>query len=395
MANDIGNDKLSPQLWSARLQFLLKNSLVSGAIANTEERAGLKFGYRTHRPYTGGVYAMDYVRDTAPTFQDMVATDEYLDVDQAKIIPMYLDDIDEIQNKYDAMDQYVTRATYQMRNKIDQKVLSEVGNALLGNSTAFTLSTTNVFEKFSQAKAELFNNGCEDMKPWYSVVDGDTISLIEQTMAFNGFKMSDEVLEKGWGLANYLGDWAGLQMFRSQNLPTSVPVVFSDDPTTTHTLTVNGVTFTFIATLAGTAGQVLIDAGSDVDVTLGTNLVAAINGTAVGTKYVQLSAADRAKLAAQSVVAAYTAASNTLTITAAGKITLGGTQTTGVIGTQTMKLPIGQLHAIDLVVQEDVRVNIDRVTDGRQGQIATVFALYGSKMFREGAQRTYAMTITK
>lgn len=139
----------------------------------------------------------------------------------------------------------------------------------------------------------------------------------------------------------------------------------------------------------------LIDAGSDVDVTIGTNLVAAINGTTPGSIYYPLSDADRAKLASQGVTAAYTAGSNTLTLTAAGKMTIGGTQSTGTVGTQTMQLIVGQMDAIDLVLQKDVSVRIDRVTDGRQGRIATTFALYGYKMFREGAQRTYQFTINK
>lgn len=395
MANSIGNDLLSPQLWSARLQYLLKNSLVSAAIANTEERAGLKYGYRVHRPYTGDVYAMTYTRDTVPTFQNMVATDEYLDVDQAKIVPLYLDDIDDIQNKYSAMDKYTERAAYQMRNKIDQGVLAQVSNALLSNSAAVSLTTNNVFQYFSEAKAALFNNGVEDSMPWYAVVDGDTVSVIEQVLGFNGFKTSDDVLENGYGIANYLGNWMGLEMFRSQNLPTTVDIVWSNDPSDTKTLIINGVTFTAKAAIGTTAGAFLIDGGSDVDVTIGTNLVAAINGTTPGTKYYPLSDADRAKLASQGVTASYVAGTNTLTLTAAGKMTIAGDYDNGTLGTQTMSLIIGQMGGIDLVIQKDVAVRIDRVTDGRQGRIATTFALYGYKMFREGAQRTYKMTINK
>lgn len=392
MANNIGADLLSPALWSARVQVLLKNNLVGAAIANTEERAGLSFGYRTHRPYTGDVYAVNYTKGTAPTFQDMTATDEYLDVDQAKIIPMYLDDIDKIQNKYQTLDIYSTRMAYQMRNQIDQKVLAEVANALLGNTTAVTLDTTNVFKTFSNAKADLFNNGVEDTKPWYSVVDGDTVSVIEQTMAFNGFKISDDTLVNGYGIANYLGKWQGLEMFKSQNLPSSVSVVWTN-PSDAMTFKVNNVTFTFKSTIATGAGNVLLD-GSEVDTTMGS-LVKAINGSAVGSDYVQLAAADRAKLAAQGVSASYVTGTNTLTITAFGKIVLAGTQTTGTVGTQTMSCLIGQMGAIDLVLQKEVETEILRVTDGRKGQNITTFDLYGTKMFREGAQRTYKLSIVK
>lgn len=394
MANNIGPDLLSPALWSARVQVLLKNSLVGAAIANTEERAGLTYGYRVHRPYTGDVYAVTYTKGTAPTFQDMTATDEYLTVDQAKIIPMYLDDIDKIQNKYQTLDIYSLRMAYQMRNQIDQKVLAEVSNALLGNSTAVTLDTSNVAKYFSQAKAALFNNGVEDTKPWYAVVDGDTTSLIEQTLMFNGFKVSDDALVNGYGVKNYLGQWQGLDMYKSQNLPTSVDIVWTQ-PSDAQTFILNGVTFTFKTTLGTTAGNVQIDGGGEVDTTIGTNLVAAINGTTAGSLYYPLAAADRAKLAAQNVTASYNASTNTLTLTAAGKMVISGTLNTATVGTQTMSIIIGQHGAIDLVLQKEVETEILRVTDGRKGQNITTFDLYGTKMFREGAQRTYKLTITK
>lgn len=393
MANNIGPDLLSPQLWSARVQRLLKNTLVAGAICNTEERATLTYGYRTHRPYTGDVYAVTYSKGVAPTFQDMEATDEYLDVDQAKIIPMYLDDIDKIQNKYQTLDIYSQRMAYQMRNQIDQKVLSEVSNALLGNTTAISLDTTNAFATFSNAKADLFNNGVEDTRPWYAVVDGDTISTIEQVLGFNGFKVSDDALVNGYGMGVYVGDWQGLRMFKSQNLKTTWDIVWSADPAAGSTFVLNGVTFTFVAALTGVAGQVHLNGA--IDTTM-ASLVAAINGAAgAGSTYVALSNANRAKLGSQSVVASYVAGTNTLTITAAGKQTLTGTQATGVLGTQTMQAIIGQMGAIDLVMQQDVETEILRVTDGRKGYNITTFDLYGTKMFREGAQRTYKLLLNK
>ena len=394
MSNNIGPDLLSPALWSARTQVLLKNNLVAGAIANTEERAGLTYGYRVHRPYTGDVYAVTYSKGTAPTFQDMTATDEYLTVDQAKIIPMYLDDIDKIQNKYQTLDIYSLRMAYQMRNQIDQKVLSEVSNALLGNTTAVTLDTSNVFPTFSTAKAVLFNNGVEDTKPWYTVIDADTCSTIENTLAFNGFKVSDDALVNGYGTGVYAGKWQGLEVFKSQNLPTSVDIVWTE-PSNAQTFILNGVTFTFSTAIGTTAGAVLLDGGAEVDNTVGVSLVAAINGTTPGTAYYPLAAADRAKLAAQGVSASYVNGSNTLTITAFGKMVITGTLNTATVGTQTMSLLVGQMGAIDLVIQKEVETEILRVTDGRKGQNITTFDLYGTKMFREGAQRTYKLTINK
>jgi hypothetical protein len=393
MSNNIGPDLLSPALWSERTQVLLKNNLVAGAICNTEERAGLAYGYRVHRPYTGDVYAVTYSKGTAPTFQDMTATDEYLTVDQAKIIPMYLDDIDKIQNKYQTLDIYSTRMAYQMRNQIDQAALGNISSALLGNSTAVTLDTSNVMPTFSNAKASLFNNGVEDTKPWYAVVDGGTIATIEQTRGFNGFKVSDDTIENGYGTSNYVGDWLGLKMFKSQNLPTTIDIVWTQ-PSDAQTITVNGVTFTAKSTIGVLAGAYKLDGGGEVDTTM-ASLVLAINGGAVGSDYVALAAADRAKLAAQGVSASYVASSNTLTITAYGQLVIGGTLNTATVGAQVMSLIVGQMGAIDLVIQKEVETEILRVTDGRKGQNITTFDLYGTKMFREGANRTYKLLVTK
>ncbi len=392
MANNIGPDLLSPALWSARVQILLKNTLVGAAIANTEERAGLTFGYRVHRPYTGDVYAVDYSKGVAPTFQDMTATDEYLDVDQAKIIPMYLDDIDKVQNKYQTLDIYSTRMAYQMRNQMDQKILGQISSALLGNSSGVTLDTTNVAKYFSEAKASMFNNGVEDTKPWYTVIDADTAAVIEQTFMFNGFKVSDDALVNGYGVKSYVGDWQGLQVFKSQNLPTSLSIVWTN-PSDAQTFILNGVTFTFKTTIGTTAGNVKLD-GSEVDTTM-ASLVLAINGGAVGSDYIALSAADRAKLKASGVVAAYTASTNTLLLTAFGKMVISGSLETATLGTQTMNLIVGQLGAIDLVIQKEVETEILRVTDGRKGSNITTFDMFGVKMFREGAQRTYKLIVNK
>lgn len=380
----------SPQIWSARVQILLKNNLVGAAVSNTEERASLNYGYRVHRPYHSEVYADDYTKGTTPTILDVSATDEYLDVDQAKIIPLYLDDIDKIQNKYATMDLLSERSAYQLRDTIDKKVLAEVSNAALGNSTAITLATNNVAQSFSEAKASLFNNGVEENKPWFAVVTPDTVSIIEQYFASNGFRRQDETMDGGYGLASYLGEWLGLKMFKSQNVPHSIDIVYSDDPTTTTTLIINGVTFTFLASIGTTAGAVLIDGGSDVDVTIGTNLVAAINGTTAGTKYYPLSDANRAKLKRANVYASYVAGTNTLTITAGGKMTIAGTQDTATVGTQTNTSIIGQMGCIDLVLQSDVRAEFKR-DPYKPGTHIQTWALYGVKTFNEGAQRMYKL----
>jgi len=395
MANDLQH--FSSELWSARVQNLLKNNLVSGAIANTEERSTLIYGDRIRRPYHSELYAQDYTKGTAATILDVSTTDEYLDVDQAKILPIYVDDIDDIQNKYKTMDKLSMRAAYELRDLVDRACLAEVANAGLYNSTAWTLATNNIVQALSEAKAALVNNGCESNAPWYAVLDPDTVSIIEQYFSANGFRKQDETLVNGYGLGGYMGDFLGLKCFQSQNVKSTATLVYSDDPTNATTLIINGVTFTFVSSLGTTAGNVLIDAGSDVDVTLGTNLVAAINGTTAGSIYYPLAAADRAKLKRRGVTATYAASTNTLTITAAGKMTIGGTQDTCTSSTQVLDLPMGQMGNFDLVMQKDVKSEFARTTGDTSPKLGTnilTWALYGKKTFVEGAQRMYRLRKT-
>jgi hypothetical protein len=403
MANNLGAGQgFSPELWSARVQILRKNNLVAGAICNTEERSTLTYGTRVHRPIPSQVFADTYTKGTAAVTQDISSSDQYLDVDQAKIIPIYLDDIDRIQNKYKTLDIFSERAAYELKNQIDFSVLSEgCSNAALGNTTAATFSPSNVSSYFSQAKADLFNNGVEETKPWYAVVDGDTVSTLEQFQMFNGFKNADDVIVNGYGISAYLGEYAGLQFFKSQNLPTSAVLTSSSTPSDGQTVTINGITFTAKTALTPLAGEFLIGGSADA---ARANLTALINdplNRAVSTNYVALTNTalhpDAINVLKRNLVATNNNSADTLTLTAAGKMVLGTPTWTGATwGTQTMKMLVGQMGAIDLVMQEDVTAEFARMaTNNLVGTKILTWDLYGKKMFDEGAQRSYALTVTK
>lgn len=392
MANDL--QYFSPEIWSNRIQATLKNQLVGAAIANTEERAVLSYGDRVHRPYHSRIPVQTYTKGGAITMSDVSTTDEYLDVDQAKLAGFYLDDIDKIQNKYNTMDKLTVETGYQVSNLIDRNVLGQVANFSLGNTTASSLSTTNIVEAFSTAKASLFNNGAEENKEWYTVIDGDTAALIEQATLFNGFQKADSVLEKGWGLNMYMGKYLGLNVFKSQNLPTSAVLGIATQPTDGDTVSINGITFTFKTTLGSTAKNVLIGASADE---ANANLTAAINGAAgAGSTYVALSTADRTALTNRGVTATSDTSGNTITVTAAGKMVLAKTLTATADGwaTQTMKMPVGVMGNIDLVIQSNVNT-VFKDVDDKLGKNVITWALYGYKTFVEGAQRGYALYINK
>jgi hypothetical protein len=389
MANDFQH--FTPEVWSARVQELRKNSSVGMLICNTEERAQLNHGDRVHRPYHSEVYTSTYTKGTAYTPLDISTTDEYLDVDQTPIIPIYVDKIDKKQNVYPTMDKLSTRSGYEVKDHIDRAVLAEVANAALNGGSAVTLSTSNFVSEISTAKADLFNNGVEIDTPWFAVFDPDTVSITEQILAFNGFKKSDDVLERGYGANSYLGKYLGLEIMQSQNVPSRATLALATQPTDGDTVVINGVTFTFKTVLGSTAGNVLIGANADA---ARANLAALINTPGTTTAQgVALTQANQAKLKRRGVVATDDSVANTMLVTAAGKMTLSETLTdaTDGWGTQTMDLMIGQMGCIDLVMQESVNTEYKDVS-GKLGTDIVTWALYGKKTFEEGAQRMFKLT---
>jgi len=153
-------------------------------------------------------------------------------------------------------------------------------------------------------------------------------------------------------------------------------------------LTLFGVTFTAKA-IPAVAGEFDIAGGVDAQGAIVANM---INGAATGkdtaTGYFEVSAANRATLRNAQVVATYVDATDTLTITAAGRIIYSDTLS----GTLTNKLNAyyGKKGAIDLVVQDMREVDM-RVTDDRRGTNVFTHYLAGLKTFDDGSRKFLAV----
>jgi len=277
----------SPEYWSARAQFLLKKMLVAREIANMEERATLKNGVKVHRPYHSDVKVNTYTKGTSVTPQDVTATDEYLTVDQTKEATVYIDDVDVIQNDYNAANLYIDRISYALKRDIDGAFLARVVDATYavddatfsggtsGNGISATVS--NVFKLFTTVEATLNNNNVEDTKPWFAVITPDLKALLQQTNLANGFNQADAALNgtlKGMG---YLATWGNFNIFVSNNVKHVAKFTTSAILVAGETVVINGVTFTAAAdNSAANAGEFSIQATED---TCMATLVTAINGT--------------------------------------------------------------------------------------------------------------------
>ena len=374
-------DAFIPELWSRRIQYLTRNALVATQICSFEEQPDLKYGDRIHRPYPNDLVVNDYTKYTDTVQQDLIGTDEYLDIDQSKEISFAIDEVDWIQNKYDLEKSYVERAAYRLANDIDGSVLGEVVNANvtcdgsdIGSSGAISLSTSNCLNAIMTAGAKLTANGCEMDKTWALVVSPKSASVIAQTVAQDWFSLADLALKNG-----YAGNFAGYKVYSSNNVFHKRTISFSS-VVATDEITVAGVKFTFVASIGTTAGNVLKGAN---DAAALANLAAAINGASgAGTTYVEVSAADRAKL--KNVKANLDASTGVLTT--AGAVVVSTPDTTITVGNAEEHAILCRPGAIDLIMQQNIDVRKTPLPK-QKADYYIISCLYGKKTFTEWKNR--------
>ncbi len=363
--------------------------LIGMKIASFEERPLLRDGDTVHRPSKSNLNVQDYTKGTDVTIQDISSTDETLLVNQSKIIGFYVDEVDEIQSKYQIANDWIDQAAYLLGNEIDGALLAEVVNATLtvddgsiggtpGNP--ITIATTNATNVFSTAYATLAGNNVEQDRSWFVVVDPTIASIMNQTLTKDGFKLADSQLRNA-----FVGNFAGFKVFQSNNLRAQVALGLATEPTANDTVTVNGVVFTFVAVPA-VAGDV--DLGGSADVSR-ANLTAAINsGAGAGSAYIAVTTLNSDKLREARVVAVNDNTANTMTLTASGRMVVAETLTDGTdaFGDQTINSLSGRMGSIDLVLQKMIRS--DRKEEPKRlGFNMLNHTLYGIKTFLEGTER--------
>jgi len=380
-----------PELWSKRIQKLREKMLVAKAICSFEEQAGLSYGDTVHRPTVSDFVVDDYVRWVAATAQDITSGDETLLINKSKVVSFYVDELDNVQSKYDIEMERVKRATYQIKDDMDMMRFRETINATLyadaaqnGGSdwTAATLIPSTTVAFFENAKALLRTANVEDDRPRYLAVTPKVCSIIAQTFVWAWFNLADSALKNG-----YKGDAFGLKVYESTNILHS-RIFTGSTLINGNTFVVAGVTFTF-ATTASSAWNV--DLGSS-DTNACDNAVLAINGTGTpwATTYIDISAANRAKLKAAGVRAS--AAAGVLTIYGAGAFTSTWYATTFVAGTLTAHCEMWRMGTVDMVVQMNPLVQKNKEPK-MSGYTWNIFDLYGLKTFTEWAVRMLDLRI--
>lgn len=356
------------------------------SLANFEEQATLTDGQKVDRPYRADIVVETYTKGTALTAQDLTATSDQLTVDTVKAALLYVDNVDKIQNKYSAANAWIDEAGKRLSNAIDAKFLYQVFNA---NNTVddasiggvsgdgITVTTSNILDIFGAVNLQLDIQNVEESERFFAI----SPHFYRTLWSYIAGKVT--LLGDKTGQNGNIGQYGGLQLYKSNNLTGSARWTPANNPSNSDTITIQSVTFTFVSTIGSTAGNVLQTVSTAVTI---DNLVALINdpGTTNATQ-VALSTAN------QRTVQNWVAVDGTTYIEVramgASYLTVTGSDATDVwTATQQLQnLFAGRVGCVDAVIQKEPSVEMgSTVSAGKSGTNILPMTLFGVFVFNQG-----------
>jgi hypothetical protein len=232
----------------------------------------------------------------------------------------------------------------------------------------------------AKKKLRLQNVSSNDL---YGVISPEFEDILIQYGAGRDTTMGDALNENGFIMKFY-----GFKLYSSNQLAGSAVLSLVTQPTNNDTITIEGVTFTFVSSIGTTPGNVLIE--TNVDTTRGylTDLIN--NPTVTSAKRVALAAAD-ARAFAATVSAVNSNSADTLTVKykGVGTITVAEALTDGTDTRTATKIKqhclFGAVGNPVLVMQRSPSVQIKEVPD-KLGKNVLNGVLYGVKTFADNAK---------
>lgn len=373
-------------------------------IASFREEAVLTNGQIVDRPYRADVYVQPYTKGTALTAQDITATSDTLTVNKIFAALIYIDDVDKIQNKWDAASAWTEEIITRLSNQMDADCLfagaynatdSVDYNDLDSNQTAgapIVLSTLNVLNMFTVAARKLSVNNVDGANRFFA------ISPQVKQVLLTYLAGRESILGDRTGEAGNIGRYMGFELYESNNLTAQVRITPAAVPTNGLTLVINGVTITFETTPATVTSGFAVDVEADVATQI-TSLVTMINTPttddattgkpATGT---YLAAIQRGWFAVDGTTYV------DIYIKGASQIaTLTGTYTnaTGTNVTYYKQLNLcGEKGAIDFVAQKEPSAKMaSTVSAGKDGMNVLCKDLYAVGVFQDMKARLFRVEV--
>lgn len=395
---------LSPTYWSRTMGMKLYKKNIYRSICSFREEAVLSNGQKVDRPYRADVYVQPYVKGTALTAQDITATSDQLTVDKIFAALIYVDDVDKIQNKWDAAGAWTEELVTRLSNQMDADALfqgaHEAADSVDFNDldTAQTagagiiLTAANVLNLFTVTARKLSVNNVAGDKRFFA------ISPQVKQILLTYLAGRESILGDKTGEAGMIGRYMGFDLFETNNLTSVVRITPSADPSNSHTLIINGITITFETTPTTVTSGFAVDISGTVAGTI-DNIVAMINTPTTDSASVgkpatgsNLAAIQRGWFAVDGTtyVDIYIKGASVI-----GTPTGTGTTVTGTNVTFIKQLNLaGEKGAIDFIAQKEPSAKMaSTVSAGKDGMNVLVKDLYAVGVFYDMQARLLEVEI--
>lgn len=385
-------------------QTIFSKVTVSMEVCNGELRSNLESGISVARPRAiiDGVRVRDYVKGANYTIDPIGDEKETLDVNKSKVAVVRVDRTEKVQMKNLTPSEFFgTEIALKVAAYVDGDALAlsrsfptfDAGNIGGTAGLPIDLDTTGNVEKTLAKAAGTVRAQIKgrQLASLVFVTDSLAVASIEIVLMGKQFDLAESVWKNG-----YAGPVRSAQLYVTENLSADADIGFNAQPTAGQTFAISGFTYTFVAAIGVTPGNVLI--GGSAAATR-ANLVAALNqGAGAGTTYVAWTDAYPDYYASVwadfRLTATDVPASNKFTISTvgSGRLAISGTATAAVVNFNQITSPFMVKGAIDLVVQD--KVEGEAIPDPFQmADIVRSFVLYGVKLFKDGIKRGVAVKV--
>ena len=211
-----------PTIWSARLLAHLDKNLVYGNLANRDYEGEIRNqGDTVKINQIADVTVRDYMKGTPITLDDVDGTPTELKIDQAKYFGFKVEDIDAVQANVNLIDGAMARASYAMRDAIDQYIAgmhAEAGvtTGLGTDETPLAItSATKAYESLVDLKGALDDQNVPAEGRFVVVPSAFYGYLLKDNRFVSaGTQKTDQTLATG-----YIGEAAGFSIYQSNNVP--------------------------------------------------------------------------------------------------------------------------------------------------------------------------------
>ncbi len=378
MANTLS--PLNKEIWSTELQEELEKILTSMRV--TKIVSGLETGDTWHKPYRSRLIGQTYTKGTEFTAVDVVATDESGTVDTAKIVPILIDKIDMVQNSYNTRQEFTVDMVADLQRLIDASILAEYTNATSdiddgdiggtnGVSAVITESTVN---RVFAAAARKLTNLRVGAANRFAIISPAFLEILQLYLAAKDTDFGDKV-----GMDGLVGNRFGFEIYVSNNLTYKATWTPADQPSNADTITINGVTLTFVTGTPTAAGEIKSETSTAVTL---DNLVAFLDapGASISGKSVAVTGDSLAALEGTDATDGTTFVS--LEFVGGGDVVVAASSAADLWSVQTVHNLFGQKGAIELALQAKPQIGFNQAQKLIEGSgYLHAWTLFGKKTF--------------